>query len=306
MKIESVIKDSLLTVFLGSLSFLLGFAQFPVPGVEGVYSDLREIPLLFAIFHLKHVLFIIPLALISAAQVSFLDDAGIMVTFLFHLVGLFPAWYMHKYLRSKTWSALAKSSFWAVFVFVYYLVLMIPTFVILEDALRNAELPFLSSYLTIVSNIPIEMIPTSMVSSLYLLQLLMQEDLKSSNINLEKIVNERTSELRKANRELQKINQQLLDSNKTITDLNENLENIVNERTKQLNKHLEQLRLYAHSNSHEVRAPLARILGLINLANLETMPEAKLDLFEKVQDAATELDQIIFKMNRLLEEERAN
>jgi signal transduction histidine kinase len=301
---NSFLKDTIITILFGTVSFLLGFAQFPVPGVEGVYSDLREIPLLIAIFHLQHFLFLIPMAFISASQSIFLDDAAVSVTFIFHLVGLFPAWYYYQFLQKSGYSIIIKGIRWSLFVIVYYVVFLIPAFILAQNILKGQNLAFLSSYFIIISNIPFEVIPSALVSSLYFVQIMTQRKLKLANLKLEQTVQERTSELSEANLELKMINQQLIDSNKTISNLNENLESIVNERTEQLNKHLEQLRLYAHSNSHEVRAPLARILGLINLVNMEESLEIKLDLFDKIREAALDLDSIIFKMNKILEEEQ--
>jgi len=53
-------------------------------------------------------------------------------------------------------------------------------------------------------------------------------------------------------------------------------------------------------NSHEVRAPIARILGLINLIKQEKEPKEIYYLIEKMEENSIELDQIVRKMNLLL------
>ncbi|MBP9925291.1 MAG: hypothetical protein KBF45_04820 [Cyclobacteriaceae bacterium] len=55
---------------------------------------------------------------------------------------------------------------------------------------------------------------------------------------------------------------------------------------------------YAHMNSHVVRAPLARLMGLIRLLGLDLSTH---ELTDKVQKEATDLDKVIRKAQRLLE-----
>src|SRR5258707_693122 len=107
-----------------------------------------------------------------------------------------------------------------------------------------------------------EIITTSLVTSFYLMQFEIRKTLEHSNKNLEQVVKKRTIELTSANNELQSLNEELKASNDSIKELNENLEKMVKERTDKINDQLSQLTKYAHMNSHELRAPLARMLGL--------------------------------------------
>jgi signal transduction histidine kinase len=117
-------------------------------------------------------------------------------------------------------------------------------------------------------------------------------------------VEKRTYELRFANNELISLNEELTSSNENIKVLNENLERMVKERTDKINDQLHQLSKYAHMNSHEVRAPLARMLGLMQLIKHKDTPEdQKAELIEMLYDCSNELDAIIKEMNRLLERE---
>jgi signal transduction histidine kinase len=56
-------------------------------------------------------------------------------------------------------------------------------------------------------------------------------------------------------------------------------------------------------NAHEVRAPVARILGLMNLLKNETLDHERKDLVEKLDVVSIELDTIVRKMNQVLEQE---
>jgi signal transduction histidine kinase len=112
----------------------------------------------------------------------------------------------------------------------------------------------------------------------------------------------RTQELTSANSELQTLNEELISSNEEIKSLNENLERLIKERTEKINDQLSQLMKYAHMNSHEVRAPLARILGLMELLRRENNGHDP-ELLDKLYLSSEELDNVIKNMNQLLEKE---
>jgi hypothetical protein len=58
---------------------------------------------------------------------------------------------------------------------------------------------------------------------------------------------------------------------------------------------------YAWTHSHEVRAPVARILGLLNLVKIDKNLDK--DFFTiTLLNTAKELDNVILRMNRVLEE----
>lgn len=59
-----------------------------------------------------------------------------------------------------------------------------------------------------------------------------------------------------------------------------------------------QIEKYAHMNAHVVRAPLARLMGLIKLLGLDLSTH---ELTDKVQKEATDLDMVIRKAQKLLE-----
>jgi len=82
-----------------------------------------------------------------------------------------------------------------------------------------------------------------------------------------------------------------------------NLEDMVEERTKQINDQLSQLLKYAHMNSHDVRAPLARIMGLTQLLDKETDESARNEIIKKLGPTSLELDWVIRSMTKLLSKE---
>jgi tetratricopeptide (TPR) repeat protein len=92
--------------------------------------------------------------------------------------------------------------------------------------------------------------------------------------------------------------------NEEINLINESLENKVKERTGKIELQNSKLKKYSFSNSHEVRAPLARLMGLINLWNDKRVTIGERDfLAEKISHSAFELDEIVKKVSALLDDE---
>lgn len=70
-----------------------------------------------------------------------------------------------------------------------------------------------------------------------------------------------------------------------------------------IKKHCEQLSKYAYKNSHEVRAPLSRILSLVGILKESKDEQEKSELVLHLNSSAKELDEIVRSMNDLLTEE---
>ena len=68
--------------------------------------------------------------------------------------------------------------------------------------------------------------------------------------------------------EIGAMNEELSSLNEKLVTLNESLEITVKRRTSELETQNKQLTEYAFINSHILRAPLARVLGLANLISL--------------------------------------
>jgi len=68
------------------------------------------------------------------------------------------------------------------------------------------------------------------------------------------------------------------------------------EKNAQLKKHIGQIQSYSFANSHRVRAPLANILGLVDLLCDENDPS----LIPLVKESATKLNEEVSEMNKIL------
>ena len=122
----------------------------------------------------------------------------------------------------------------------------------------------------------------------------------------------------RANLQLQALNEQiarqkqdleiqandLRESNERIKALSANLEQIVEKRTRTLEQRNEMLKKYLHSNSHEVRAPLARILALVHIYQKDkAVGEIDVSyLMDNIVKSAQELDDVIRKINDNLQD----
>lgn len=284
-------KNIFITVLLGVISAVLGLIELETPGYEGSYSDLREIALLICLFHITNPLYIIPLCLITLLGLPL--EPRLVAVFIMHVIPLVTAWYIFRWLEKKELNTVQLGLVWCMVVIFYYCVLLYPILIVTYRWVGfNEDLNFTESYKSIFASGIFEMIASSLVTSLYLVQLNIRRSLEHTNRYLEEIVRQRTQELTDANYELK--------------SLNENLEQIIAERTNKINAQLTQIKKYVNMNSHEVRAPLARILGLLGLINQEKKESERKILLKKLNENSLELDEIVRKMNRLLEEETAS
>jgi signal transduction histidine kinase len=87
-----------------------------------------------------------------------------------------------------------------------------------------------------------------------------------------------------------------------IYAMNNSLEKIIEKRTTELMERNVQLSQYAFMNSHKVRGPLARILGLLTLWKENITDEEREEIHFKMDHAAHELDEVVSEMNRKLNE----
>ena len=106
-----------------------------------------------------------------------------------------------------------------------------------------------------------------------------------------------------AYRRIRQINANVSRQSQEISYLNQNLERLVAERTEELNQKNAQLADYIFTNSHRVRGPIARILGLLQLreAGQFSSAEEQAKLFDYIHRAANEADEVVFEISKKLE-----
>jgi signal transduction histidine kinase len=91
-----------------------------------------------------------------------------------------------------------------------------------------------------------------------------------------------------------------------IRSINENLERLVSERTSELKNKNKAIEEYTFITAHKLRGPVASVLGLINIfRSIEFTKEAK-EAVTHLDDAAHKLDNIVNSMIRAIEQDDTN
>lgn len=107
----------------------------------------------------------------------------------------------------------------------------------------------------------------------------------------------------------QKVNRQLAEQNEEIKAMNENLDTEVNRRTAELraalvdlerrNKDLDQ---FSHIISHNLRAPVASILGLHDILNKKDAADPiNIEIFQRLASNVSVLDNVVKDLNLILQ-----
>ncbi|MFY0628292.1 MAG: hypothetical protein JXR07_18495 [Reichenbachiella sp.] len=118
------------------------------------------------------------------------------------------------------------------------------------------------------------------------------------------VIEDQKKDLVEKNESLQKAEEEVRTANEQLKVVNDNLELIVEARTQKIKIKNEKIKEVAFLNSHKVRAPLVRILGLINLFKTGNVtPSEMKSMNEKIHESALELDQITRKVNTELNDE---
>jgi signal transduction histidine kinase len=288
-----ILRNLLYVLLFGILSWVLSLV-----GIGPM--NLREIPLLICLIHINRPIYVIILCFFTLLNLP--DGIALWAAYGVHVIPLMLAWICFKLVEKKKTGNIVVG-FYSVFITLgYYLLVLLPL-VVVVTILTGEDRSFGPIYLDLLPISSFEIISSTLVVSFYFMQFEIRKTLMHNNENLSLEVDRRTIELQEANNELISLNEELKASNESIRELNENLEVMVRERTEKINYHLNQLSKYAHMNSHEVRAPLARMLGLMQLIqHKDTTSDQRPELINKLNDSSMQLDTVIKEMNRLLEE----
>ncbi|HQQ98255.1 MAG TPA: sensor histidine kinase [Cyclobacteriaceae bacterium] len=125
---------------------------------------------------------------------------------------------------------------------------------------------------------------------------------------LELKVSERTQQLSKQNQKLLRQQEENRSQRNLIEAHNRNLEAAVEQRTQELAKSNEMLKLQVHKLeqfnfiiAHNLRSPVARLLGLANIFNRTNLSDpTNLTVLNKTVEASRDLDSIIGDLNQII------
>jgi len=124
---------------------------------------------------------------------------------------------------------------------------------------------------------------------------LQSEELKEANNALNKL----NREISEQKEEIQAQAEELTESNQTISRVNTSLEEKVMIRTAELKEAYNELDTFFYRSSHDFRRPLTTFMGLAEVAKVTIKDHAALELFEKVNETARNLDKMLQKLQSI-------
>ncbi|MGL1886903.1 MAG: hypothetical protein OCD76_10335 [Reichenbachiella sp.] len=128
--------------------------------------------------------------------------------------------------------------------------------------------------------------------------------LSKQRIELKKLVNLRTKELKEGHERIAVQAEELHTYNDKLSELNENLEKTVEHRTHELMKKNKKLAEFAFINAHNLRVPVANILGVMQLMEKERSHEELLEFLEILQGQSFNLDKVLHDIQKMLDQDK--
>jgi len=131
-------------------------------------------------------------------------------------------------------------------------------------------------------------------AGIYFFVYLREKKLIADKRELEMKVRERTSEIEQKTHEIQAQAEE-------IRGINENLEQLVRSRTAELERKNKAIEEYAFINAHQLRAPVASILGLIHLMQKLDLNENEKVYLTHLNESAKKLDVVVSSITEAIE-----
>jgi signal transduction histidine kinase len=138
----------------------------------------------------------------------------------------------------------------------------------------------------------------------------MNQEIMTRNEELETMndqLNLRSEELSERNNKLTHAQQIIREQNEKLQSYNNDLALEVDKRTKELTEsnaqlvqHTTKLEQFTYALSHNIRAPLARLLGLTDLVTKTGNEAEKNFIIQKIQENSLQLDDVIKDLNQIL------
>lgn len=107
------------------------------------------------------------------------------------------------------------------------------------------------------------------------------------------------AEILEQKEELMARSRELQEANRIIAGNNRELEVKVEERTSALREAYKELDTFFYRASHDFRRPLTTFLGLAEVAKITVKDDSGKELFEKVRETAINLDKMLFKLQSI-------
>ncbi|SFC24971.1 Tetratricopeptide repeat-containing protein [Flexibacter flexilis DSM 6793] len=120
---------------------------------------------------------------------------------------------------------------------------------------------------------------------------------RESEIKLAELNKEITAQ----NEEILTQTEQLSETNEALTSINENLDQLVRDRTAVVESQKDQIEQFAFMNAHQIRGPVATMLGLINMIESENMLAQHKDIEGYLKTTANKMDMMIHQVQDRLD-----
>jgi signal transduction histidine kinase/TPR repeat protein len=121
------------------------------------------------------------------------------------------------------------------------------------------------------------------------------EELTEANQVLSKL----NREISEQKEEIQAQAEELTESNQAISGINDTLEERIEARTSELKQAYKELDTFFYRSSHDFRRPLTTFMGLAEVAKITVKDQGALELFEKVNETAQNLDKMLMKLQSI-------
>ncbi|MCX8491965.1 MAG: ATP-binding protein [Cyclobacteriaceae bacterium] len=93
--------------------------------------------------------------------------------------------------------------------------------------------------------------------------------------------------------------EELTESNQVILGINDTLEERIEARTYELKQAYKELDTFFYRSSHDFRRPLTTFMGLAEVAKITVKDQPALELFDKVNETAHNLDKMLMKLQSI-------
>ncbi len=122
--------------------------------------------------------------------------------------------------------------------------------------------------------------------------------LQEANLKLEEYAHTLEERVRERTQKIEEQHTALLIKNEEIRQMNAHLEDKVTERTENLHLANKELDLFIYRASHDLKGPIATVLGLSLLAKIEEKTGANVtDYIDKIENIAAKMDKTLVKLS---------
>jgi signal transduction histidine kinase len=108
-------------------------------------------------------------------------------------------------------------------------------------------------------------------------------------------------EIEQQHKQLKDQHEEISAINTKLEEYNQHLEERVHDRTIELEAKNRGLTEYAFINSHLLRGPLSRILGLLHLLQMSEVPPNEKEIIGHLYSASKELDEVVARINKAID-----